>query len=542
MKKLIIRVSCLCLVLIMGLSVLASCGKLFGNKTEESESVSDVTESESNNTDADSNTSEESQSDGNDEVNENIEYLPERIDYNGATFKIVHDLQGKKQYIAPVDGTSMAADSLNTAFRDRNLMLQNYYNIKVEVIDIDKAYGVKDELDIANLSGEDFADAIFSVAGSIMSTAVSNGYVLDLNELTELNLEASYYDQRIQEEYLIEGKLFCIEGDFGVHDELRTHVIAVNKTIYDEFRYDETYGSPYELVRDYKWTLDLMLKMAKGTSDYASLGANMTKDSQWGIISESPFPYVVYLGTGSKLVETDHSGILTTAFADEVKYGQAVEILSDCVDKIFKNPEILIADSSGGVLSDTNYWTEAQNMFTNGQALFYTGTLSNFVVYANMEDELGLLPVPLYVEGQSEYYSWCSGMAHTPLLIPRTVEKNDHVERTANIVEGMAYFSKYMSSSKLSVHDAFYDKLSTAKLCRTADDYAMLELIFANKTYDIDYTLNLSGTCWKITTFAGTSNYSVPQFLESYRQKMTNTNPETNPILKLTTAIWTYYP
>ena len=528
MKKHIIRAITLCLVLVMTLPMLFACN----NDNNTDASTKDTNAPDDIVLDTGSGTNEDG------EVDERTKYLPERINYDGASFTIVHDLQGKKQYIAPVDGASMAADAINIAFTKRNALLQSYYNIEVKIVDIDKAYGVRDELEIANMSNDDFADAIYSVAGGIMSTAVSNGYVLDLNTLEALNLEASYYDQRIQKEYLIEGKLFCIEGDFNVHDELRTHVVGINKSIYNQLHYNDTYGSPYELVRDKKWTLELMLQMAKGTSDFATLGSGMTKDSQWGIISESPFPYVVFLGTGNKIVEVDDMGTLTCSFADDSKYTQTVEIISDCVDKIFENPEILIVDKSEGILT-SNYFGEAQGMFSNGQAIFRTSTLSDFTQYRDMKDDFGILPVPLYVEGQPEYYSWCSGMAHTPLLVPRTI--SGHEDRTAHIIEGMAYFSKYMSGSNLSVLDAFYDKMTHAKLCRSAEDYEMLELIFANKTFDIDYTFNLSGTNWKIGTCADAADYSVPAFLESYRQKMTSTDPEANPMLKLLNNMWKHY-
>ena len=527
MKKHIIRAITVSLVLLMTLPLLFAC-----KKTDPDDPSVDTSKPDDIVIDTGSSTDESG------EIDERSKYLPERINYNGASFTIVHDLQGKKQYIAPVDGASMAADALNIAFVKRNALIESYYNVKVKVVDIDKAYGVKDELEIACMTGADFADAIFSVAGSILTPAVSNGYVMDLNTLEALNLEASYYDQRIQKDYLIEGKLFCIEGDFNVHDELRTQVIGINKAIYDRLHYNDTYGSPYELVRDNKWTIDLMLQMAKGTSDFATLGSGMTIDSQWGIISESPFPYIVYLGTGNKIVEVDDTGALSCSFANDSKYAQTVEILSECVEMIFENPEILIADKSEGVLT-SNYWSEAQRMFANGQALFRTSTLSDFTQYRDMKDEFGILPTPLYVEDQPEYYSWCSSMAHTPLLVPRTV--SGHEDRTAHIIEGMAYFSKYMSGSNLSVYDAFYEKMTHAKLCRSAEDYAMLEFIFKHKTYDIDYAFNLSSTGWKIGTCADAADYSIPSYLEAYRQKMTNTDPETNPMLKLLNNMWKHY-
>lgn len=527
MKKAFIRVSCLCLILIMALSILASCGK------KDSETQSDTISDDV----IDMGTAGEGEDD------ERQLYLPERVDFGGKEFVIAQSIGDKKQWIAPVEGKG--ADAINNALEKRNKLLETYYNITIKVVDYsnknNNSEEIRNEFAAAAMGGS-IGDIAFAVSGQIMKYLIINGYVEDVNTLEPLNLDASYYDQRLREEYNIEGKLFCLEGDFGVHDELRTHVVGVNKTKYDEFRYNEIYGSLYELVKDGEWTLDLMLEMAKGTSDYASLGSNMTKDSNWGIISESPFAYVVYLGTGNKVLQVGSNGSLTVSYNDQSSFQLMEEMFQDITNRvILNNPETILADASKGILSDTNYWGEAQGMFSQGKALFRTSTLVDFTKYSDMEDSFGILPVPKYSSEQDSYYSWCSSQAHSPLFVPKNSDK-DELEKTATIIEGMAYFSRYMTGSTQTLHDAFYENMANAKLCLTGDDRAMLELIFEQRTFDLDHVLNISNTCNTVASVARGSSTSIPSSLATIQKAMTSIDAKENPLKEFLNAMYEYYP
>ena len=522
MKNTWIRVIAVVMALLMTLPFLFACGK----KTDEGDGQG--TESV-----------EVTLPDGVDASSEQAKYLPERKDLGGHTFKIVMDggMGTNAQYTIPSDDASLSTDAVNIALKKRNDLLENYFNIDITIKQLGEAYQMNRQLEATSLSHEDFADIIYSVASFVMNPAISNGYVLDLLEMNELNLEASYYDQRIQEEYLINGMLFTLEGDFTVYDEMRTHVVALNKTLYENYLYNDTYGSPYQMVRDGKWTIDTMLAMIKDKSDLNSVGGsdNLTSGSRWGMISESPFPYVVYLGTGSKIVYSDE-GDLTSPWKNDATYQQDYEIFEKLLPAIFNNEEILITDKRADILGD-NYWTTAQGMFANGQALFATSTLSSVVQYRAMKDSFGILPIPKYTESQEYYYSWCSAMAHTPLMVPATAK--NHVSTTATVIEAMAYFSKYMSGTNQALLAAFYENMTYAKLCREPEDYEMLELIFKYKTYDLDRALTLADFCWKVTDAADKmDNFSLVTSMQWYREKVTSTDPEVNRITMFLDKLW----
>ncbi len=518
MKKNLIRLTAALLTLLMLVPCLFAC-----KKDEEIEELGDavVTVPEG------------------DEESEQVKNLPTQQDFGGVEIVILHDItQDNVRYFAPVEDDGLKSDAVNIALANRNALIESFYNVKFKIEALGK-YELPEKLGTASQAQLYRADMCYSIAGNAMNKGIPLGLFTDLNTLDNLKLDASYYDQRIQEEYNIEGKLFCIEGDFTVQDEMRTQVVGINRTLYKDYGYEDSYGSPYELVRDNKWTIATMMEMAKGRSDYNGNAADMTKNSQWSIITEGVFPYVLYLGSGNKILETNN-GTWTTAYSDQSKIEILDNILTYAVENIFKNEEVLTADNisiSGGQHKLANsqgvYFADAKIMFANGQTLFRTSTLSDFISYRDMEDTFGILPVPMWEENQDGgYFSWCSSEAHCPLFIPR-YGMNDRLDMVSKIVEGYAYFSKYSSNSAVqTVLEAFYENMTYAKLCRTADDYAMLEIIFGNKTFDIDYALNISQTAWRSKQPKVVESYTVTTVITNGTSDMTNPDPEANKMTK----------
>ena len=185
MKNTWIRVISLIMALLMTLPFLFACGE----KTEEGaqQETESVEVTLPDNVDADS---------------EQAKYLPERKDLGEHEFKIVMDggFGGNAHYTIPMDDASLSTDAVNIALKKRNDLLENYLNIDITIRQLENSYQMNTQLEVTSLSNEDFADIIYSIASFVMNPSISNGYVLDLLEMNELNLDASYYDQRIQED------------------------------------------------------------------------------------------------------------------------------------------------------------------------------------------------------------------------------------------------------------------------------------------------------------------------------------------------------
>lgn len=464
------RILCLLLIAVMAVGVLAGC------KTKDPAGV---------NTDTEDSQTKDPAGDAGD--SEEIRYRPVKEDLDSYKFLMVMDggLDTKWYINSSDDGNDSVLDN---AFYNRNLFVEDYFNIGIglRTLGADQ-FQMLTELTQCAYVGEDFADVIFAVAGSIMEGALTNGYALNLNNIKGFNLDASYWDQRIQTGYSVNNMLFTLEGDYTTYDELCTEVVFFSEVAYNKFGYDEQYGSLYDLVRNKEWTVDILLEMVQGASDLDKVDHDLTKNDNWGMISERWTPYHFYLGSGKSLIFQDpETGALSSLFDNRSVYEETYTMLEKLISKVGCNPEVMIIESAlerEGILDG---WGDVFQMFANNQALFYTPTLGTAGAFqGGMKDKFGILPIPMYYENQEEYYSVCGSQIHTPLMVPSTAL--GHAETTAKIMDAICYFSKYPFDERTqTVVNAEYEWLMVNQICRSAEDREMLEIIFANKGYDLN--------------------------------------------------------
>lgn len=384
--------------------------------------------------------------------------------------------QGNYSYFSETDGYT--GEIIDDALYRRALFMQDTYGVTVKV----NSKGNKDDLSVALSTGEYICD--FSMIPATDSVPLAQkGYFCDLNTLDALNLSASYWDQRIQSEYAIGDKLYFLEGDYTIYDEMRTYVVLYNDTLYNNYGYYNTYGTPYQMVADETWTLDKMLTMSKEM--YLDNNHNDVRDEadSYGIVGELTLVYYAFLGSGMKTV-TNNNGQLTLTIKDDTAYQLIYDVLEETM-KIATNESVLMPQ----LLKDVNdMWAAASNVFENGRALFRTTSLSAANRLGKMSSRYGILPIPAYVENQGGYYCWVSGNNHQPMMIPSSVTD---LETTAEIIETFCYHSKYLSGS--SLYDSYFEEFRYNKLCRTEDDVNMLDLVFRSKTFDFDQTTRVTG-------------------------------------------------
>ncbi len=466
-----IRILCMLLLLVMLVGAFAAC------KSEEPESGQ--TQEDATLPPADPGSQSEQD-----------RYRPEKVDLEGYTYRMVVDggLDRTHSWYSCVDDDG--EDVLDEAFFNRNNFLENYFNIGIEFRSLGSTpYQMKTELRACVMGNEDFADIVLAVAGDVMNVAIPEGLVLNLNNMNGFNLDASYWDQRIQKEYSINNMLFTLEGDYTTYDEMTTFVVFFNDFLYDQFGYYETYGSLYDMVKNGTWTLEVLMEMVRGTS---SEDEDIIQ-KRWGMYAERPVPYIFYLGSGNHVIIHDDDGILRSVFDDKTAFNNTYTILEDTIQKIGINEDVVLIDqvSESGIGIG---WSDFFKGFANNRALFETSTLEVATYISDMQELFGVLPIPKYTTDQEEYFSWCSSQSHLPLMVPATALTHNHTDNTARITEAMCYFSKYPFSEKTqTVVDAEYEWMMLNKVCRTYDDLDMLEIIFANKTYDLDFATYMSG-------------------------------------------------
>ncbi|MPM74543.1 hypothetical protein SDC9_121531 [bioreactor metagenome] len=90
--------------------------------------------------------------------------------------------------------------------------------------------------------------------------------------------------------------------------------------------------------------------------------------------------------------------------------------------------------SNNGVYVGDTYKYDMDTHFAKSELMFLPGRLIEFAQYRSMDDDYGILPVPMYDEAQGEYKSFIHD-SYNVFCVPTTCED---VEKSAFILEAMA--------------------------------------------------------------------------------------------------------
>jgi hypothetical protein len=228
--------------------------------------------------------------------------------------------------------------------------------------------------------------------------------------------------------------------------------------------------------------------MFKDTSKKSN-GDTLTENDVWGMISGPETAYTCFVGGNLKPLIVEN-GETVVKMNDTTSFNEMFDALHDCMERLYNsNPENLIEATPEAVKIQAT--KTGREMFMADQALFLQAKIGEGVNLRDMESSFGILPIPQYYEDQTEYYCYCRNYA-CPLMIPKTVATHGNIEVVTFLAEAITYYSRYSQNGALSLYDAFYEKMSVAKLCRTAEDYKMMELIYFSKTYDFDLTTGIT--------------------------------------------------
>lgn len=478
MKK-ISSIIALLLALALLSGVIVGCKKETGDDTDENQSVVDTTGGAS---------------DSEEEL-----FRPDAVNFGGYDFTMMIRTNATTENniaLYKFEG-ERATQVTDVAIYKREMLMSETYGVNIKLIEEgDNSYTA---LGTYAKSGTHFADAV-CIYGNHTLSAARYGYIYDINTLDHLNLEASYWDQRMINEFTIGDSLYCIDGDFNFMDDLVTFVTVYNDKLYSDYGYYEKYGTPYEMVSKGEWTLDKLEMMIKDLGADLNSDGKMNEDDMYGLIGEGTMPYYLFAASGIQTLK-NKDGMLTLAIKDdstwETVYGIFERTMGLC-----KSADILFPNRTG-VIDSSDVWSAASDVFEYDRALFRTSALEGITRCVSMKSNYGILPLPKYNEAQEGYYGWVNAALHMPMSFPVTAQD---IDKATHIAEILAYHSRYGTDT---LYSSFYDLMATARLCRTVDDYNMLTLIFENKRYDLDRALQVSGFINLTYNMCVNDNYST---------------------------------
>ncbi len=385
--------------------------------------------------------------------------------FEGYVFKVLHwyvtgwDSRMNKDIYAESEN----ADPINDAVYKRNMSLTEKYNVSFSIQNEtqDKVISMTQKF-IG--SGEDAFDVVYARMVDV-PPLLTGGYFLDLNKLPYIDFTKPWWDQNSVKSLSVLGKLYLAASDINIIDKDATSAIAFNK----QYANDNQYPDLYTLVNNGTWTLDKMMSLYKGKS--RDLNGDNKIDAEndiYAFLGKNDVTASFYLGGGGSFVSKDENDSPYLSFNTEHNFN-----LADKIFKVIYDPDNFYNQHTmQKPIDDTAF----EQMFSNGHGIFYWMRLDNVTTMRASDTEFGILPVPKFDEAQNRYYSMVSIHTSGLITVPKTAAKPD---RTGFILEALSAESRY------TLIPAYIDKALKGKYVRDNESEAMLDLIFATRTYDL---------------------------------------------------------
>ncbi|MCI8388013.1 MAG: extracellular solute-binding protein [Clostridiales bacterium] len=426
------------------------------------------------------------------------EYVFPELDCDGDTFTVLNasTTWGFYHYM---DFESQTGEMLDDEVYARNRFIEDKFNLELEIVedDIDQNYN---KYRTAILAQDDVYDVAY-IRCDRMSSFMESGYLYNLLDYQEFQLDKPWWDQVITEKSLIgdKKKLYFAGNDFSLIGFEGTLCCYFNENMLDDLGLE----TPYNLVREGKWTIDKL-------GEYAAAGANLNGDTSfawnesgnaiYGMASYEDSLNAFITGGGENYVTIDDKGQPVLISNPDRFYN----IIEKAFNIYSTEGEFIFMNGSG----NSHY----EMIFKNGRSLFTIAEIKASSKYRDMDDTFGIVPIPKYDENQDKYYSHRTHICLT-MSVPVT---NQQPERTGIIMDALSYLS---STNILPV---FYNVKVAQKGLRNDDSIEMLGIISSSRSFDIGegyaWTEELSG---KVnTSVVNQKNNNVVSLVDSMRSSI----------------------
>ena len=365
-------------------------------------------------------------------------------------------------------------DVINDAVYRRNLALTERFGVTMaEVVSPNGTWDLTTPLRTSVLAGADDYDMVAGSLSDVIRKVSSEGILMDLRTVPYIDLDKPWYDDNSVEQTQLCDKVFAVSSDMLVMDEDATIVTLFNKQITADYKMEDIYS----LVRSGKWTIDKMTEMAVlAAKDVDNDGVMGFKD-QYGLCSEPLNVYFSMVGCGVHAASREKDGIVL-----DVKNERFIDAFLKSVSMNKDYDICLYANNVTGVTDA--YADVIDPAFVENRVLFNYAGLVRVSHFRAMETDFGIAPVPKFDEAQKEYYSPVSIGCGAYVMIPVTVTD---LERTGAVIEMLSAESHY------GLREAYYDNVLRSKGVRDEESNEMLDIIFANRVYDLAHIHNWGG-------------------------------------------------
>lgn len=394
--------------------------------------------------------------------------IPDNANFDGHEFVIL--LTGNWTF-NDFEATEINGDLINDEIFMRNSTIEEKYNIKIkplnEVVEgTTNGNGPGFTKINQSVAAGDYAYDAALIGAYDVSKLAYNGLLSDLNSFPYIDLTKSWWDQKANEDLSIKGIMYYTTGDISMLDNDCTYCVLFNKEMIEDFSMD----SPYELVKNNKWTIDKFIEMGKQVSADINGDGKHDQNDLYGLLIWQDSMLGMISAAGEKVATVTDDGIELTLNTDRV-FTMLEKYMTLAFDKTLTFSMYHLGD-------------HATNMFSNNQILLYTRYLKAASWFRDMETDFGILPYPKFDEHQDRFNTNIHAYGTSFLCVPSLVM---NVERTGVIIEALAY------ESQKTITPAYYEKTMTGKYFRDEESADMLDILLSTRVFDVGLYYQVGG-------------------------------------------------
>ena len=492
MKKRILLIVTSLLLVTAVLFATASCVKMpenQGNNATDTESdvVTDVKDTEADtkkdteeDTKADTDTEEDTEADTEEDTEEETEapkdynVEPENLDgFQLDILAVEKDTWNMHTDLAP---TTVTGDTINRAVFQRNSAIQKAYNAKIVAHEDAKYYGMTEKIMNDMIAGTNKYDAAYSEGSSVVSL-VTDGSLYNLYELSEIQIEESWWSQLVRREATLgSGKystLFFTQSNLSLTAFDLTWCVYFNKTVHETEQIEDLYA----LVDNNEWTIDKMKVISRNVASLnedESYSYNANGTAFYGTTTYWNGAKALLDGGNVAFVTTNDDGDVIPNINNNVRFINLTQSLAE----MFREVGTFTYGGPSADGTTTGNASDYINIFNAERSLFCVAEVKSSVSDFKTLDNFGILPLPKYDDTQEEYRSWVNYLAPV-LVIPKTHDDaGDSLHNTALLLDALSFYSNR------DVLPQYYDVVLKGRGTNDPESIRMLDLINDTKSFD----------------------------------------------------------
>ncbi len=307
--------------------------------------------------------------------------------------EVVEDLGGYEFTVADYNSGRWNRENSGTPYADAWLQImdevETAYNctINAQYIAATEAFTtIQPEI----AAGGKYADLIITTQWQYGYFLGAN-LMLDLNRL-DVNWDNKWWNQDVREMGTYGGKSYVGLGSF-IFDTSYTWLLYYNQSVWEELGLP----NPYELVDSHQWTYEKFRDYCgRACEDRDNSGEMDSYEDRWGLMAaQGDFCRAWFFSLGGQYFKTDESGRVRLACNNQRTYD------------IYNRMRTMVKQDKSIKPDGINSWddvAESLTYFANGNSLF-VAYVPGVTPLKDMEDDWGVMPLPLYDENQKDYWS-----------------------------------------------------------------------------------------------------------------------------------------